>query len=194
MISKEFFFDAFASRPRPLATQILRPAVNRDGDRLREFLAKKTSPELTVHEIRAEVEGNLWMLTPEAFRYFLPAFLHTALASYASVSVFASELVAALTEPSRADIVESLDRLNQIPPGLGLPKDMTELFRKQQLEWFDSGIPEAIFHERVDSLTAAEGAAILAFFGAFKETHGLNFPFRELEIAVDRYWARYRAP
>jgi len=194
MISKEFFLDAFASRPRPLATGILRPAVNRDGDRLREFLAKKTSPELTAPEIGAEVEGNLWMLTPEAFRYFLPAFLHAALASYASVSVFASELVGALTEPSRADVVAALDRVNQIPPGLGLPKDMTELFRKQQLEWFDSGIPAAIFHERVDGLTAAEGAAILAFFGAFKETHGLNFPFRELEIAVERYWARYRAP
>lgn len=193
MSLKARFFDAFASRPRPLATQILRPAVNRDGDRLREFVAKKTSTELTAYELRTEVEGNLWMLAPDAFRYFLPAFLHASLESYASVSVFVSELVGALTEPSRTDVVEALDRAARIPPSLGLPDDMIELLRKQQLEWFDSGTPMAIFHERFDSLTPAEGAAILAFFVALQEAHGADFPFGELEIAVDRYWARYQA-
>jgi hypothetical protein len=105
--------------------------------------------------------------------------------------VFVSELVGALTEPSRKDVVEALDRGARIPSGLGFPDDMTEL-RKQQLEWFDSGTPLAIFHERVDSLTPAEGAAILAFFVALQEAHGADFPFGELAIAVDRYWTRYR--
>jgi hypothetical protein len=193
MSTKSRFFDAFAARPRPLATQILRPAVSHDGDRLRELLAMKTSTELTAYEIRTEVEGNLWMLGPEAFRYFLPAFLHASLESYTSISVFVSELIGALTEPSRADVVEALDRAARIPSRLGLPDDTIELLRKQQLEWFDSGTPVAIFHERVDSLTPAEGSAILAFFVALQEAHGADFPFGELEIAVDRYWARYRA-
>lgn len=193
MSLKSRFFDAFASRPRPLAIQILRPAVSHDGDRLREHLATRTSTELSAYEIRIEVEGNLWMLAPEAFRYFLPALLHAALESHASVSVFVSELVGALTEPSRMDVVEALDRAARIPPGLGLPDNMTELLRKQQLEWFDSGTPLAIFRERVDSLTPTEGAAVLAFFVALQEAHGADFPFRELEIAVDRYWSRYRA-
>lgn len=191
---KAVFFDAFASRPRPPADRILRPVVSQlEGERLRELLATRTSTELSVHEIRTEVESNLWMLAPEAFRYFLPAFLQAALESYASVSVFVSELVGALTEPSRADVVEALDRAARIPPGLALPDDMTELLRKQQLEWIDSGTPLAIFHERVDSLTSAEGAAILAFFVALQEAHGADFPFGELESAVDRYWSRYRA-
>jgi hypothetical protein len=193
MTLEQRFFDAFAARPRPLPTQILRPAVKRDGERLRELLAAKTSTELSPYELRTEVEGNLWMLAPEAFRYFLPAFLHASLDAYASVSVFASELVGALTEPSRADVVEALDRAAQSPPRLGLPDDMTELLRVQQLEWFDSGTPSAIFHERFDSLTPAEGAAILAFFVALQEAHGVDFPFEELETAVDRHWARYRA-
>lgn len=192
MSLKSRFFDAFASRPRPLATQILRPEVGHDGDRLRDFLATQTSTQLTPYEIRIEVEGNLWMLAPEAFWYFLPAFLNAALESYASVSVFVSELVGALTEPSRTDVVEALDRVAEIPPGLGLPDNTTELLRKQQLEWFDSGTPLAIFHERVDSLTPTEGAAILAFFVALQEAHGEDFPFGELEIAVDRYWSHNR--
>jgi len=160
---------------------------------LRELLATRNSTELSLHEIRTKVEGNLWMLTAEAFQYFLPAFLQASLESYASVSVFVSELIGALTEPSRTDVVEALDRVAQIPPGLGLSGDMTELLRKQQLEWFDSGTPLAIFHERVDSLTPAEGAAILAFFVALQEAHGADFPFDELQIAIDRYWSRYRA-
>lgn len=187
------FFDAFAARPRPLAAGILRPAGERDGERLRALLAAKTATELSPYEIRTEVEGNLWMLAPEAFRYFLPAFLRASLSAYASVSVFASELVGALTEPARADVAEALDRAAQSPPRLGLPDDMTELLRAQQLAWFDSGTPSAMFHERFDSLTPAEGAAILAFFVAFQEAHGADFPFGELETAVDRRWARYRA-
>jgi hypothetical protein len=188
------FFDAFASRPRPTATQILRPGVRpHEGNHLRELLATKTSTELTDYELRTVVESNLWMLTPEAFLYFLPAFLHASLESYASVSVFASELIGALTKPSRTDVVAASDQIARSPSELGLPGDMTELLRKQQLEWFDSGIPTAIFHERFDNLTHSEGAAILAFFVAFQEPHGADFPFDELETAVDRYWARYRA-
>jgi hypothetical protein len=164
-----------------------------EGEHLRELLATKTSTELTDYELRTVVESNLWMLTPEAFLYFLPAFLHASLESYASVSVFASELIGALTEPSRTDVVEAIDQVARSQAGLGLPDDMTELLRKQQLEWFDSGTPTAIFHERFDNLTHAEGAAILAFFAAFQEAHGADFPFNELETAVDRYWARYRA-
>ncbi|HYK05860.1 MAG TPA: hypothetical protein VE974_29210 [Thermoanaerobaculia bacterium] len=190
--SKARFFDAFAARPRPPADQLLRPSVTHDGERVHELLRARTPAELSANDLRTEVEGSLWALSPDAFRYFLPAFLHAALESYESLSVFASELVGALTEPSRADVVESLDRLARLPSGVGLPPDTAELLRKQQLEWFDSGVPAAMFNERVNSLTPAEGAAILAFFEAFQAAHGDDFPFGELQTAIDRYWGRYR--
>jgi hypothetical protein len=194
MSLKKLFFDAFASRPQPLATQILRPSVSHhEGGRLRELLATKQSTDLADYDLRTVVESNLWMLTPEAFLYFLPAFLHASLESYASVSVFASELIGALTKPSRTDVVEALDQVAQSQSEIRLPDDMTELLRKQQLEWFDSGTPTIIFHERFDNLTHVEGAAILAFFIAFQESHGADFPFNELETAINRYWGRYRA-
>ena len=194
MSLKTLFFNAFASRPQPSVTQIVRPVVmDYESDHLRGLLATKTSTELTNYELRTLVESNLWMLTPKAFLYFLPEFLHASLESYASVSVFASELIGALTKPSRTDVVKAFDQLTQSQSELGLPDDMTTLLRQQQLEWFDSGTPTTIFHERFDKLTHAEGAAILAFFIAFQEAHGADFPFNELETAVDRYWARYRS-
>lgn len=192
---KALFFDAFASRPRPPTARILRAEVSDyEGAALRELLAARTPTELSAQEIRDEVGSNLWMLTTEAFLYFLPAFMHACLESYAFISVFASELVGALTEPSRTDVVESLDRLAQVPPGLGLPQETAELLRRQQLEWFDSGWPSAIFREHFESLTQAEGGAILAFLVAMQEAHGGDFPFGQLQVAIDRHWARYRAP
>ena len=190
---KTLFFNAFASRRRPLVDQIIQPVVSPyEAERLRELLVKKTPAELADHELQAVVESNLWMLTPEAFLYFLPAFLYASLDSYPSVSVFASELIGALTQPSRTDVEEALDQLNQASSELGLSPEMIGLLRKQQLEWADSGAPAATFHQRFDNLSQAEGKAILAFLTAFQEAHGEDFPFNELEIAIDRFWGRYR--
>lgn len=181
---KSLFFSAFALRPRPQATELIRSGVSHyDSDHLRGLLATKTPPELSVHDIRTEVEGNLWMLTPQAFRYFLPAFPDISLESYASVSVFVSGLVGALTPPSRTDVVEALHRTAQIPPPLGLPDDMTELLRKQQLEWFDSGTPVATFLERVDGLDPSRGC---------RNSHLLCLPPRQPRRGLSVWRTGYR--
>src|SRR4051812_43163725 len=91
-------FDAFASRPHPAATGILRPEVASVDDEVRRLLAERTVRDLTVEDVNNAVEGNLWALTPAAFRYYLPAFMRFCLVSYRPVSVFASELIGALTE------------------------------------------------------------------------------------------------
>jgi hypothetical protein len=188
------FYEAFASRARPGASQIVRPAVSHsEAERLSQFLAGKSVAELMPAEIRQLVEGNLWMLTPDAFRYFLPDFMRASLESYASVGNFVSELVGALTEPCQQDVLDSLDRASRIQHQLGLPPGVSEMLRKQQLEWIGSGVPQAVFRERFDGLTPAEGAAVLGFLGALRQNHGSDFPFRELETAVKRYWRRFQA-
>jgi hypothetical protein len=191
MDSKYMFFRALGSRPRPSPNQIIRSGSSVDSSELYELLSIKSPADITHHDLRNVVEGKLWMLTPEAFRYFLPAFLHAALAHYGSLSIFASELIGALTAPSRIDVEKGLDRMVGIPAGLGLPDDMAEIIRKQQLEWFDTGAPSLLFHERFDNLTDNEGAAILAFLIAFKKDHDADFPFGELDVAIERFWSRY---
>jgi len=193
MTLKSRLFGAFQSHPHPAAADIVRQEVTAGGDRVRDALAEKPAPEVTVHDVNAVFEGNLWMLTPAAFLHYLPALMDLSLTRYGQVSIFASELIGALTEPSRDDVVASLDRLEDLPPELRLsdPAVSGEL-RRQQLEWFDSGTPSGIFHERVDGLSADEGGAVLAFLEAFREQHGENFPFGELDAAIDRHWARFR--
>jgi hypothetical protein len=185
-------FEAFAGRPHPGA-DVVRDENRESAARLREILADKTASEISVDDVNALFEGNLWLLTPEAFLHYLPALMYLALTQYKSVSVFASELVGVLTKPERRDVEESLERLEQLPPGLTLSNPMVAAaLRKQQLEWFDSGTPTAAFEERFGDLTEAEGAAILAFLEAFRDQHGEDFPFDELDTAIDRHWARYR--
>jgi hypothetical protein len=182
------FAGAFAARSRPPEDALLREPVGEEGAPVRAALAASTADDLSVETIRTVVESNLYMLAPETFRYFLPAFLAAALDHYDKLSVFASELIGALTEPAREDVVTALDRAAAEPGGLG----PAELLRRQQLEWFDAGTPSALFRDRVDGLTRAEGAAVLAFLDAFAAAHGADFPFGELDQAIDRHWARYR--
>ncbi|MGC1246150.1 MAG: hypothetical protein WA865_08070 [Spirulinaceae cyanobacterium] len=155
-----------------------------------QLLATKTSVEITANDIRTELERDLAALTSKAFQYFLPACLYFSLELYESLSIFADGLIDILTKPSRNDIVETYDYLAQCSPGL--PDDMLELNRKQQLEWFDSGRPSAEFHERFDSLTPKEGKAILRFLLTFKESYNKNYPFGELVRAINRHWIRYQ--
>jgi len=159
---------------------------------LREYLTGKTADELVAADLRTIVGGNLWMLTPEAYLYFLPAFLHMALEHNEEIGVIDSELIEDLIEPAREDVVNALDQLEQNQSEARLPADMLEILRKQQLEWIDSGAPMAVFIERFSNLSHAEGTAILAFLDAFQAAYGEDFPFGEIQTAIDRYWARFR--
>src|SRR5690348_14254057 len=102
MSLRSLLFDPFAWRRRPSRAEALRAGVSEGGERVQELVATTTVSEITVDDINRVLEGRLWMLDPTAFLYYLPALMYTCLVNYRSVSVFASELLGALTEPSRS--------------------------------------------------------------------------------------------
>ncbi|MGC1248543.1 MAG: hypothetical protein WA865_20210 [Spirulinaceae cyanobacterium] len=69
---------------------------------------------------------------------------------------------------------------------------MLELNRKQELEGFDSGESLAAFHERFDSITPEEGKAVLTFLLALTESYEEEYPFGELDKAINRHWISYQ--
>jgi len=185
---KDTFFQAFASRPRPAADRIVKSYVH-EGDDLRDALADLPREELSFADIRSHVRDNLWMLTPEAFQYFLPAFMTISLMPGASGSSFVNELVEALTAPTRADILDKYALLAKMPLVGGLTAEMLETIKEQELERFGNTL--AAFDDRVGDLTQAEGEAVLTFLETLRKEPAENFPFGELENAIDRYWARF---
>jgi hypothetical protein len=191
MIPQSPFFAAFAARPRPADSGLLEETVGTEGAGLRALLAATGREDLSPQAIHKDVEGNLWMLTADAFRYFLPAFLDAGVEHYELLGNFVAELISALTEPTLEDIQKALDDLSQIPEGIGLAPDTLRDLRRQQLEWYNSGTPVKKFRARVDGLSAAEGAAILAFMEKIRDAHGEDFPFDEPQLAIDRHWASY---
>ncbi len=189
---KETFFEPFRSRSHPSADQILRSTVAYGGTELKRLLAECSSNSLSNPDIRTVIGGNLWMLTPEAYSYFLPAFMRASLKSYQSLSIFVSEFLGSLTKPTREDIEEGINRLSSIPDKVGLSEETLEKLREQQMEWYESGTPGAIFHQRATGFTHTEGKAVLTFLETLRKTHGEDFPFDEIDEAIDRHWVQYQ--
>lgn len=188
------WLDAFAGRVRPDPVDLVSRDSYGEGAQVRAVLTDRSVTDLTAEDINKGVEGNLWALSGAAVRYYLPGMMHLVLTRYDALTVFAVEVVGALTEPSREDVVAALDRLADLPPGLGLTEGPTgDLLRRQQLEWFDSGTPSAIFHERFDELTPAEGRAVLEFLEELRATRGDEFLFGEIDAAIARHWGRFGA-
>jgi hypothetical protein len=187
------WISAFAARTRPACGQLINAGVGFEGNKLQARLSTVDRAELTPEMMRHEIEGSLWMLAPEAFCYFLPVFLSAGVAHYDRLTAFVAELVSALTEPRREDVVLALDRLEQVPVDLfGIDPEPLGLLRQQQLEWFDSGHPVSLYHSRIDTLTDAESATILHFLITIRDRHGDDFPFGELDVAIERRWGRYQ--
>lgn len=179
------FASAFTDRGRPPPDQLVVPSAGPEGEPLRALLQSAEPGELTAEQVFAQLTDNLWMLSPAAFRYYLPALMHLALHHYDRLSVFASELVGSLTEPRREDLVELLDR-TEAPGPLPLAPETLRHLRPQQLAWFDSGAPTAAYRERMADLTGEERGAIRDFLLKLRSAHGEDFPFGEIDRALDR--------
>ena len=181
MIKTGDFHNAFKSNQRPKS--ILRTGVKQYPAMLVEVLSKASPESLSGEVIRTSIEGNLSLLSAEAFQFFLPAFMRICLEDHHANSFFASELVSSLTRPSRADIVQSIDLLEKNQRSLGVFSDNSEL-RRQQLEWFDSGLPTKCFQERVGLFTQRHKKAIIAFLSDIERRYSQYYPHGEIEKAI----------
>ncbi|HTY31291.1 hypothetical protein [Mycobacterium sp.] len=192
----DVFFSAFARRPRPAAADLL-DAVNGhpERERARDVLSARQSSELSVAELRDIVGGNLGLLKPEAFLYFLPAFLAAITADYPALTVLTSELLGQLTPPARDNVAARFERLrrNNRASGAGLPEETVEILRSQALQLIDSGILARRFAARFDGIAPEEAHAILAFLHHLRERYGEDFPSGALDAAIT-YWEGQHAP
>jgi hypothetical protein len=179
--------EAFEHRPRPEAGELVPSDVlHPEAEAVRDLLARKDRWELTTPDIKDVLTSELWMLTPKAFHYYLPALLASLLRDYESLTLFANEMVDALIRPEDGDADLILDRLD----GSARP-EVARVAASSVHELHDSGWPHALFRDRFGALSQEEGEAVLAFILAFREAYGEDLPFDELDVAIQRYWRRF---
>jgi hypothetical protein len=186
-------FSAFAGRNRPAASDVLEAVEGHpERQRARDLLAGRRPAELTAAELQNTVAGNLALLKPGAFLYFLPAILTAVLTDYQALTVIASELLGELTPPSRRDVEADYDRLlrNSRASGVGLSDEAIKVLRSRAIQRIDSGAPTRRFTERFEGISEQEAGAILAFLCRLRDLYGADFPDGAVDKAI-AYWTHH---
>jgi len=178
---------AFEHRPRPEPDELVSSDIfHFEAEAVKELLARMDRWELTTSDIKNVLTSELWMLTPKAFHYYLPALLAKLLEDYEALTLFANEVVDALIRPEVGDANKILNRFNSMTE-----QELVRVAASKLHDWYDSAWPDAIFLHRFGTLSQEEGEAVLAFILAFREAHGEDFPFDELDLAILRFWQRF---
>jgi hypothetical protein len=150
-----------------------------------ERLAREGNWIAIPHDVLCASPLALAFMTPEAFAWFLPAFMVVSVASYAGSDTLTSSVITCLTPPDEADarqfeqLVEDLRALDPdllgdepAPDSLGADAELLEQFV-----------------ERAARLTLPEKAAVRDYLEYIDVAHGADFPAFGPKQALDRYWA-----
>lgn len=132
--------------------------------------------EITLKGLREESPGPpdacRCFMSPEAFRFYLPAYMRIAVEEYEAADVVAETVIFALMPP-RED--ERLFKIAEQAGGLG-----PNLFSPEQVQQ-----RHAWWLERVSGLTDAQRRAVIVFLRSIDQSHGSRLSREALEC-----WSR----
>lgn len=122
------------------------------------------------------------LMTPEAFAWFLPAYMVMSIALYAQTDTLTTTLITCLTPPDDTDAAQFA----------ALAEEMRALGVEVDEAWTDSAGEDAgllrVFMERASMLTRNEKVAIREYLEYIDAMHGADFPAFGPKQALDRYW------
>jgi hypothetical protein len=147
-----------------------------------ERLARDTAWIDLPHDVLCANPLALALMTPEAFAWFLPAYLVMSITLYAETDTLTTTLITCLTPPDDTDAA-------QFAP---LVEEMHALGVEVDEAWAGSVGEDAdllrLFMERAAALTQDEKAAVRDYLEHVDATHGADFPVFGPKQALDRYW------
>lgn len=129
---------AFTNEPMPDANQRI-SIQGVEGDRLSNALAGRSWKDLALSDLKV-VPGSVLLLTPTAFKYFLPAYMLACTNEYRKAGVLIDSLVSKFIDPRLGKI--SLDALKSLRTdnAKGIAPDELETIKQMLIrEQTDSG-------------------------------------------------------
>ena len=126
----------------------------------------------------------LAFMSPEAFAWFLPAYLIISVEMYFETGTLTSSLIARLTPPDEADARQFEALVEEMR---ALDVDLVDESPMDHLGSDDELLQ--VFMERVAVLTQDEKEAVRDYLEYIDSEHGGDFPVFGPKQALDRYWA-----
>lgn len=182
--------ESFAGVPYPGDDQIVRDEGSADLE------ARHVGGVLRGHHWRdvsfEALEGlrhALPFLSVDGYRFYLPAFMVIAVADFSRADTIPDEVVRSLTPPRPAD-VDEMRELAKAHPELQPfdPGEWTGILETMEEAYRSGGPAEATFIARASSFEPAQVRAVRDFLVHMRDAHGDEFPSREPELALTRYW------
>lgn len=142
-------------------------------------------------ETLERLRSALSFLSPEGYRFYLPAFTVMSIVDFRRADVIPDEIIQTLTLPLESDLERIRNLANLHPEMQPFSSDEWEQILETQSATYRNGVVASTFSERVSGFTAAQCQVIRQFLEYMIDVHGAEFPNREPEIAIERYWYQF---
>jgi len=143
--------------------------------------------------------ANGWCLsvmTPKAYRFYLPGYILAAIERYKEADVAVDALINGLVKPDPADSPYGRERARRLMEERPLVSGVQEcvfafLAHGVERSYAYEEVKEKQFMKRVEPLSLAQKSVVREFLEYMAEVHGSDFPRREPSLALDRYWGQF---
>lgn len=149
---------------------------------IQQAFAGKHWSELSQETLVRE-NSALSFLTPEAFRFYLPAYLSIVVREFEKTDILPEVTVQYLTLPVEAD---DLNKLSYIQQESNETKLELSQFLIDELSRSNQRVHQ--FMERMSGLNQQQGQAIRYYLEYLKAEKNDYFFSNEPEMAIERYW------
>lgn len=138
-------------------------------------------------QLLVEQNSGLSFFTPEAFCYYLPAYLVAIVERYDEVDVLPGVVVDHLTLPSAHDTLRKIDHFRSHADSVDSAETHQEIMKFLDAELGRSDGKIHDFVERVSRFNRAQGQAIKSFLEHMNSFYADDL-FDGPAIAIERYW------
>ena len=129
----------------------------------------------------------LTFMSPEGFRFYLPAFMIILIMDYYRADITSIVVIGRLTLPCASDFVRNRDLRDAFPAMEPFSSIDRERIDEQIAAFYGSGEGEHWFFERVSGFNEAQSKVIRQFLEYMRDAHSED-ESEDAERAIERYW------
>ncbi len=138
-----------------------------------------------------QLHSALFFLSPEGYRFYLPAFMFYSVADFERADVIPDEVIQTLTFPSKLDI----SRIEEFSARMKnnniiMDDEWNELVQMLGNSYKDGSL-ERLFLDRISGFDIGQRQVIRKFLEYIGDVYRDEYPNQEPQIAINRFWYQF---